>query len=68
MTFTIPPEIEDKYEGRWIAWDTDTNQLVADGETMEQVMDRAKDHADRTGHLIWYHNCLPKDAIIIGPW
>lgn len=66
MSFKIPSEIEDQYEGRWIAWDTETNQVLADGETMKEVMDRVGDVWERTGHLIWYHNCLRKDEIILG--
>ena len=34
----IPPEIEDRYEGRWIAWDLDSQQVVGDGETLDEAI------------------------------
>ena len=58
--FTIPPDIEARYQGRWIAWDTDTQQVLADGETMEDVVAAAAPER-RQQHLIWYHPCA-------GPW
>lgn len=66
MQPTIPSDVEKQYEGRWIAWDTDTNQVVADGDSMKQVIDLAKSHADQTKHLIWYHHALPTDAVLVG--
>ena len=61
----IPPELEELYEGQWIAWDTVTHQLVGHGATMAEVM-QASDEAFSTGHLIYYHNVLPRDAILVG--
>jgi uncharacterized protein (DUF433 family) len=62
----IPAEIEDQYEGKWIAWDTETSCVVASGNSMDEVVDRAAEHYEKTRHLIWYHNVLPKDVEIIG--
>ncbi len=66
MAPAIPPEIEEKYEGRWIAWDTDANQLVAAGNSMQEVIDSAKEHVNRTRHLIWYHHVIKKNAVFVG--
>ena len=61
----IPAEIEDLYEGQWIAWDTVTHELVGHGATMDEAM-QASDEAFATGHLIYYHHVLPRDAILVG--
>ena len=61
----IPTEIEDLYEGRWIAWDTVTHELVGYGATMDEAM-QASETAFATGHLIYYHHVLPRDAILVG--
>jgi endo-beta-N-acetylglucosaminidase D len=66
MTPTIPADIERQYEGRWIAWDTDANQVVASGDSMKQVVDGAKDHVDQTSHLMWYHHIVRNDAVVVG--
>lgn len=61
----IPPEIEQQYEGRWIAWDIEAHIVLADGKTMDAVVDATT--ADRAaGKVIWYHNVLPRDAIMVG--
>ncbi len=61
----IPPEIEERYEGEWIAWDTVAHQLVGHGSTMKEAM-QASDAAIATGHLIYYHHVLPRDAVLVG--
>lgn len=61
----IPSEVEAKYEGRWIAWDTVTNEVIGDGATMEEVVVAAQE-AREAGHLIWYHHVLPRDTVIVG--
>lgn len=61
----IPVEVERQYEGRWIAWDTVDEQVVADGETVEEVVTAAAEVAAQ-GHLIWYRHILPRDAVIVG--
>lgn len=61
----IPPEIEDLYEGQWMAWDTVTHEVVGHGATMDEAM-QASDEAFATGHLIYYHHVLPRDAILVG--
>ncbi len=61
----IPVEIEDQFEGEWIAWDTVTREVVGHGVTMDEAM-RASDAAFATGHLIYYHHVLPRDAILVG--
>ena len=64
-TTDIPPEIEEHYEGQWIAWDTVTHELVGHGATMDEAMQASED-AFATGHLIYYHHVLPRDAILVG--
>lgn len=61
----IPPEIEELYEGQWMAWDTVTHELVGVGATMDDAM-QASEKAFATGHLIYYHHVLPRDAILVG--
>lgn len=61
----IPPEIEALYEGQWMAWDTVTHDLVGHGATMDEAM-KASEEAFQTGHLIYYHHVLPRDAILVG--
>ena len=61
----IPEEIESRYQGRWIAWDTVRKEVVGEGDTVEQAITASRQARDG-GHLIWYHHVLPKDAIIVG--
>ena len=62
---TIPPDIEVQYEGRWIAWDTEAHVVLAEGEAMEDIVDATRD-AVAAGKLIWFHNCLPRDIVLVG--
>jgi hypothetical protein len=61
----IPRELEELYEGQWLAWDTVAHELVGYGATMDEAM-QASDEAFATGHLIYYHHVLPRDAIVVG--
>ena len=64
-TTSIPKEIEEQYEGRWIAWDISERTVVGDGETMEEAVEAAS-RARMMGHLIWYRHILPQDSVIVG--
>jgi hypothetical protein len=65
MNTDIPPEIEDRYEGEWIAWDTEACVVIAHDEDLDKVVDQVR--AARTpGQLIYYHHILPRDAVIVG--
>lgn len=61
----IPLDVEARYEGRWIAWDTVTDEVVGDAETLEEAVEAAT-QAGRPSHLIWYHHVLPRDTVIVG--
>ena len=63
--FTIPRDIEARYEGRWIAWDTDTQQVLADGETMSDVVAAATPQREQQ-HLIWYHHVPAPGTVLVG--
>ena len=65
MDMMIPADIESQYEGRWIAWDTLTRQVVGDGDTVEQAIEASREARD-DGHLIWYHHILSRDSVIVG--
>ena len=43
LDLTIPRDVELSYEGRWIAWDATERFVVAEGDSMDEVLD---DHAD----------------------
>ena len=61
----IPPEIDDLYEGEWIAWDTITREVVAHDQELGPVIRAAKEVFD-SGHPIYYHHILAADTIIVG--
>ena len=61
----IPPEIDDRYEGEWIAWDTITREVVAHDRELGPVVRAAKEVFD-SGHPIYYHHILAADTIIVG--
>jgi hypothetical protein len=65
MDQDIPAEVEAQYEGQWIAWDTDTRQVVGHGTDLDAVVEAARD-AHEAGHLIWYRHVLPRDTILVG--
>ena len=65
MGVEIPPEIEDRYEGKWIAWDTVTDEVVAAHEDLGEVVKQAQPVHD-AGHELYLHHILPADAVIVG--
>jgi hypothetical protein len=65
MDEEIPRDVQLKYEGRWIAWDTEERRVLADGESLEAVGQATQ--AERVaGRLIWYHHVLPHGTILVG--
>lgn len=48
----IPVEVESEHEGRWIAWDTVSKEVVGHGETLEEAIATSHDARD-AGRLIW---------------
>ena len=65
MNTDIPKEIEERYEGKWIAWDTETSEVVGADEDLDKVVDQAIPARD-AGHVIYLHHILPRDAVIVG--
>ena len=65
LDLKIPRDVELRHEGRWIAWDTDQRRVLAEGDSMDEVLD-ATDDARDAGHLIWYHHILARDEVIVG--
>ena len=65
MQEEIPRDVQMKYEGRWIAWDTADGRVIADGETLEEV-GQATQAARAAGKLIWYHHVLPHETGLVG--
>jgi hypothetical protein len=65
MDQDIPAEVEWQYEGQWIAWDTDTRQVVGHGANLDAVVEAAGD-ARSAGHLIWYRHVLSQDTVVVG--
>jgi hypothetical protein len=61
MSFQLPPDIEARYAGRWIAWDLDTNQLLGDGARMRDV-DELSRAALKAGHVIHTTYIWPLDV------
>jgi hypothetical protein len=65
MNQQIPLQIEEKYEGRWVAWDTVDEKVVGDGQTLEEAIAAAAP-ARQAEHLIWYHHVVPRETVIVG--
>ena len=61
----IPPEIEDLYEGQWIAWDMIARQVVAHDRELGPVVQAATE-VFNSGHPIYYHHILSADMTIVG--
>ena len=61
----IPPEIDDLYEGEWIAWDTITREVVAHHVELKQVVQQARP-TQAKGHTIYFHHIVPPDAVLVG--
>ena len=61
----IPAEIEQLYEGQWIAWDTVTHEVVGNGATLDEAMTHSSEAFD-AGHELYYHHVVPSDAVIVG--
>jgi hypothetical protein len=67
MGMEIPREIEDRYVGKWIAWDTVTDEVVAADEDLDKVVTQAKPISD-AGHELYLHHIVPPDVVLVGGW
>ena len=67
MNLEIPPEIEDRYEGEWIAWDPETCEVVAHSVDMDEVAKQVR-AVGKAGKGMYYHHIhiLPPDVLMIG--
>ena len=61
----IPPEIDDLYEGEWIAWDMIAREVVAHDRELGPVVQGAK-QVFESGHPIYYHHILSADTVLVG--
>lgn len=61
----IPLEIEELYEGEWIAWDCAAHQVIAHDVELAKLMP-ATDDAYKAGRPIYFHHILPQGAILVG--
>ena len=59
----IPPEIEELYEGEWIAWDCAAREVIAHDVELGKLMP-ATDEAYKAGRPIYFHHILPRGAIL----
>jgi hypothetical protein len=62
----LPADVERRYEGRWIAWDTTDQQVVGSGDTADEAVQKASPVSRQTGHLIWYRHIAPANSVIVG--
>ncbi len=51
LDLTIPRAVELSHEGRWIAWDAEQRIVLAEGDTMDDVLDPTHE-ARAAGQLI----------------
>ena len=61
----LPLEVEQQYEGQWIAWDCETRQVIAHDANPNKLV-TPTDKAFDAGHLIYFRHILPPDAVIVG--
>ena len=65
MGLEIPPEIEDRYEGEWIAWDPETCEVVAHHVDLDEVGKQVR-AAGKAGKGMYFHHILPPDVVMLG--
>ncbi len=65
MNDEIPQEIEEQYEGHWIAWDTEAKVVLASGDSMEELVSPTRE-AVKAGRLIWYRHILGRETVLVG--
>ena len=61
----IPLEIEARFEGEWIAWDCETQEVLAHDVDPNKLI-APTNEAHRAGHLIYFHHVLRSDAVLVG--
>lgn len=61
----VPREVEEQYEGQWIAWDTESKVVLASGESMEDLVSATRE-AVGAGRLIWFHHLIRPDTVLVG--
>ena len=61
----IPREVEALFPGEWLAWDTQTQELLGHAEKLKQVVQLAK-VAQAQGHAVYFHHVLRPGTILVG--
>lgn len=58
-----PPVVPKKFAGKWIAWNTGHNKIIASGKTLRVVADQVKRTRERQPGFEWVP---PADRRLIG--
>ena len=61
----IPVEIEERYEGQWIVWDMDAQQLAGVGPELDDLQTEVRKVQD-AGHEVYVHFVLPRGTVLVG--
>lgn len=66
MVTQLPQKIRLKYEGKWVAWDTDTGEFLGAAKTFDQLASKVEPEAKTKRRVVGYERVIPRDAVIIG--
>ncbi len=64
MVTQLPRKILVKYEGQWVAWDTETGKFLGAARKYDELAKKVEP-ANR-GRVIGYERVIPRDAVIVG--
>ena len=64
MTVQLPRETMEKYEGQWVAWDTDTGEFLAAADTVDDLFDKLEPIPKE--RVVGFERVIPRDAVIVG--
>ena len=60
----IPVKVLEQFEGKWIIWDENEQQVIGSGDTLDEAENQAAPLAD--GHLLRVHHVLPRGEEVAG--
>jgi hypothetical protein len=64
MIMQLPVEIREQHQGEWIAWDTQTGELLGAAQTYDQLADMIEPKC--SDRVIGYERVIPDDVVIVG--
>ncbi len=64
MIVQLSVEIREQHQGEWIAWDTETGELLGAAKTIDELCDKVEPGSE--DQVIGYERVIPEGVEILG--